>query len=200
MTTYNVDFFSQSVPNLIGGATADQIDKMLNVAGNAPAPKENVDWKHHFGGFYSEYIEPNLLFFIAMFVLGIFLYYKYVMRQEAITSANSSQDGVDEYDNNSVREKTIKNEKNVDLINKILYQDVQHSVQPENNENNEKIVANEIIDQNTDIDFLSEETNNSEFDYNNENKNDIWTMGYGDNYNRTKVLQDMHQMMFGKSM
>ena len=106
------DFFSQSKPNLVNASTMVEIDNLLNKNDHLLENKILND------NFYESYIEPNLLFFFAMIILGIFLYYKYVLKLE-----ETEEDKINRkrYENKYKKEYEDK----MQLLNKILEDDLE---------------------------------------------------------------------------
>lgn len=219
------EFFSRSTPKLISGAAAQQLDELLNKPGNLPI--QGGAWSENFTGVYADYIEPNLFFFIAMFLLGLFLYYKYITKQD--------KEHAEFFDS----DKKTKKKENLKLIDAALYNDIL-----QNDANNAKSVhttnTQEILNETNlqehsewqeirngeigsghidltnvmnendkihDIDRINRthiddynsiyehvDIYDTEPQYRTNNLNEIW---YGDQYNRSEVVNDMYKTLFG---
>jgi hypothetical protein len=125
------DFFSQSKPNLVNTLTLQEIDGLLNK--NDHMIQQNNLWNDNF---YENHIEPNLLFFFAMIILCIFLYYKYIMKLE-----ETEEDKINrkKYENKYKKQY----EEKIQLLNKILEDDLENIAekqkQEEENQKQEEI-------------------------------------------------------------
>ena len=119
------DFFSQSKPNLINTSTLQEIDNLLNKNDHLTQQNKLLN-----DNFYENYIEPNLLFFFAMIILGIFLYYKYVLKLE-----ETEEDKINRkrYENKYKREY----EEKMQLLNKILEDDLEKITEKQEQEEEE---------------------------------------------------------------
>lgn len=188
------DFFSKSTPNLIGQATTQQINDLINQTGDNNMRLPQNIWSDNF---YSDFIRPNLLFFIAMFILGLFLYYKYITKNETNNASNT-----DKYDDPKNKEN-----RDIEIFNNVLNDHnanvlalAQAQAQPcELNEIPPKI--NELYE--NDLAQITQDdnyTNNSivEDDIDIMEGNALNKIWYGDNYNREYVMQNMYKTMFGE--
>jgi ABC-type multidrug transport system fused ATPase/permease subunit len=120
------DFFSQSKPNLINTSTLQEIDNLLNKNGHLTQQKKLLN-----DNFYENYIEPNLLFFFAMIILGIFLYYKYILKLEETEDDRINRK---KYENKYKREY----EEKMQLLNKILEDDLEQLTEKQEQEKQEQ--------------------------------------------------------------
>jgi hypothetical protein len=119
------DFFSQSKPNLVNATTIQELDGLLNKNDHLTQNKLLND------NFYENYIEPNLLFFFAMIILGIFLYYKYILKLEETDDDKINRK---KYENKYKREY----EEKMQLLNKILEDDLEKLTDKEEEHQNEE--------------------------------------------------------------
>jgi hypothetical protein len=177
------DFFSQSKPNLVNPSTLNGIDEILNK--NDHLKQQNKLLNENF---YENYIEPNLLFFFAMIILGIFLYYKYILKLE--------ETGEDKINKKKYENKYKKQyEEKIQILNKILEDDLEKNTEKEdqdqeqdqNETNNEvNLYQNPPIRQNTNFNDYTFNTFTPESDLNN-----IWYSDFANEsmYNQSSFNQ-----------
>lgn len=77
MLFYIMNFFSNSVPNLISKKSLKNIERMAHVSN----PVKETTVGETLGYIYSTFIEPNLFVLILMFVFILFLLYKYYAKE-----------------------------------------------------------------------------------------------------------------------
>jgi len=129
------DFFSQSKPNLINTSTLQEIDNLLNK--NDHLIQQNKLLSENF---YENYIEPNLLFFFAMIILGIFLYYKYILKLEETEDDRINRR---KYENKYKKQY----EEKMQLLNKILEDDLEQLTEKQEEQEQEQELNQTIQNQ-----------------------------------------------------
>jgi hypothetical protein len=71
-------YFSDSQPNLLNKRTVKTLEKLLN----QPLPADNGNISNGAQTLYKTYIEPNMFVIIIFVLIALFLYYKYVTKQD----------------------------------------------------------------------------------------------------------------------
>ena len=134
-------FFSKSTPNLVSALTLEQINSLL---------KTDIIIENNF---YEKYIEPNILFFVAIIFITLFLYYKYLTRDEHIIDSKK------------------KDKDNVKLLNDIINNDINDidaiSELDSLNEQDDKILQSYY--ENYNINNNNNDNNDNNSVYNNDN-------------------------------
>ena len=82
------DFFSGSKPELISNESILNIEQMIKP--NVEIEK-NITPAESLSNFYENFIQPNMFFFIIVFLLALFLFYKYVTKNMGIGNTEETR-------------------------------------------------------------------------------------------------------------
>lgn len=95
------DFFSGSKPELVSNESVLNVEQMIKPIVNI---EKNITPTESLTNFYENFIQPNIFFFIIIFLLALFLFYKYITKnmglEENYRSLSKYNDIYDQHDIN----------------------------------------------------------------------------------------------------
>lgn len=154
-----MDFFSHSKPSLINDKTIKYINKLMQYGGQTePA------WHENLGNFYVNYLQPNIFAIIIFVLIIIFLFIKYVIKNDHDYKNKKNKKNKHRKDKNKSDNKKENVEQfgdnglinELEPINKIVYEDI-------NDENNDENIDE---DDELSIEKLEDEYNEAKSEWN----------------------------------